>query len=311
MREEKPKANNDEGRHDVLIYKALLRLSKEVYLGNSQVDSQKESDFFTKRKKKKGRKKEFQDAAARAEREREQKIENELPKGIQRTLAQIQAKYGRACRAQKWPLNVFSAGGYQFFVDQENNYIVPDDKVGNNYEIKDGKILAKDRTILADYDYPGNPIPVPRLREIMLSLAGKSQVSPPNHRELTMFLAGMVAEPSRYSIAHITNLITLAEPGADKKESAFETLSMTQGGSYPRKRTDRRKQRNPEYDSRLKGMEKSTPKIVTDRDIAAVRNRKNKAILLFIDGLVKKYRNNERLIVSEIAHFIKKRLMMK
>jgi hypothetical protein len=157
---------------DVIIYRALIALSKERYLGiskdNLNVTKGKESFTKQKRRGKGKRHAEGKGSSKIKWQKKERKIEQNLPKGIQRQLAAIQFRYAHACPAQPFPGNVFNVGRYHFFVDQENNYIVPFDlNQPLAYETREGKIMASDRDLPARYNYPNNPVSVPRMREIM------------------------------------------------------------------------------------------------------------------------------------------------
>ena len=144
---------------DVIIYRALIALSKERYLGISKdnLNARDQTESFSKQKRTaKGKRQPQGKGWSKIKwQKKERKIEQNLPKGIQRQLAAIQLRYAHACRAQQFPSNVFSVGRSHFFVDQENNYIVPFD-LNQPFEFltREGKIMASDRDLPAKYNYP-------------------------------------------------------------------------------------------------------------------------------------------------------------
>gem|GEM_PF-1439891 len=190
----------------------------------------------------------------------------------QRALGGIQREYGRAARVRPGPgsytkataPNQFPVLAHTFFVHQvTNNYIVPS-QVVTGVEVVNGKFGAIPRDVADAYSY-AREVTMERMRIILGILGGGPGQA--GRDELAMFLAGMVAEPSRYTISHITNLLALS---ADHPAggNAFVHLSMTQGSSDPPWGED------PRADPRLRGVrspDRDAPRIVTDRDLAIVK----------------------------------------
>jgi hypothetical protein len=239
---------------------------------------------------------------------RERKLDQSISSAIQRTLGAMQVAYGRAALARPQPgtsytlanaPNTFPANGMRFFVDQvHNNYIVPAGRV-TGLVIRDGRFTALNEDVGGEFAYGKVPVAMARLKEILLALAGQPGGRPASESEMTMFLASMAAEPSRYSIAQITNLLALESANPTERQSAFERLSMTQGGTDPSE--GRTKETDPNLRGR-RGVERDMPKKVTDRDLDIV---KNSSAWPQIQEAARKQRE-EQLLIKEIKRILKR-----
>src|SRR5258708_7802759 len=147
---------------------------------------------------------------------------------IQKALGNVQVAYGQAAHARvrapsptptiSTAPNLFSALGDKFFVDQQNNnYIVPAREAAKGINVDPSTLLiGTDPTVSSKYSYADakNAINAIQMKGILLAIAGEPGGVMPLGRQLTLFLAAMVAEPSRYSVAQVTNLLAGGEPGA-------------------------------------------------------------------------------------------------
>ena len=151
--------------------------------------------------------------------------------------------------------------------------------------------------------------------------------------ESVLFLANLLAEPARWSVSHITNMLLLNEDSnlSDKSEApkrelveedkkimqkenykstgVYEHTSMSQRGSDPNKdtATEYSKDENMRFTD-----EKHLPKNVTDRDLAAIkRNEKLKQNLEDYYKSVKKLskKPSDQDIIKEFAEKIKTHLL--
>lgn len=216
-----------ENNIDVLIERALDTLTGEFYQGKSNKDNK--------------------DTTA-------------LPRGIQRTIASIQADYGNATREEN---NEMTVGGNKFFVDQDrNNYVYPYQAAAKaNITKKDNKITTKDEVRGYEYSRFGT-VTVGKLSNL-LSNIHENQTT--NVNDTAILIASVAAEPFRYGPAHITNLIALNNP-ANMNQAAFGIMAMTTGG------TDPTSSKNVPKDPQGKG---TVPQKVRGRQIAIVKNDTN------------------------------------
>jgi len=269
----------DGNRLDRLIYQALVGLARRLYFGWNRPSQGLAARSTAPRSGRPGRRhaEAEQRRVVAVQNQRETPIEPNVPLNrVQRTLASIQAAYHRAAIARAPRGNVtrdtapnqFDALERPYFVDQiQNNYIAPSRVVTGVRVNSNGKIGANPANIMDRYSYSGG-MPMERLRRIFQSLA---QSTSPDEDHMAMFLAAMVAEPSRYSVAHITNLLAVGDP-RNNTNNAFSQLSMTRG------HTDPGPERTVELGSRLAGLrgsERNMPRVVTDRDLQIVKRRED------------------------------------
>ncbi|MEH1813552.1 MAG: DUF4157 domain-containing protein [Nostoc sp.] len=264
-----------------------------------------------------------------------QKEVRSLSNNIHQQLAKAQIAYSTASMAKYYPNNVFGVGNGKFFVEQAiNYYIAPANEVGENYEYydinelnkspKQYKALPKINGIpkqsegfkIGSTNKVGTKYPYKKLE--LDSAKTKLKEFPnsiTNDEESTLFIAAMLAEPSRYSVAHITNLLVLSNSELGTDTNIFNKLSMTQQHSDPTggatdskaRATTKLKELETNYPQvkslleakspkgaskeekeafkQMKGLTLATsnlvtderighedrPKIVTDRDLAAVK----------------------------------------
>jgi hypothetical protein len=160
----------------------------------------------------------------------------------------------------------------------KKNYQNPDYKTFANFA---GNNLTMDAPKIHDkYDYGDNPV-TPEIAKLKFTDYPKHIT---NDVPSTVFLGSILAEPSRYSVAHITNLLLL-HPESDldansplapkpdnpdkhetKQDSYFSHSSMTQ------KNTDRADPTTTDvgaHDPRLDNPDKA--RNVTNRDLAAIK----------------------------------------
>lgn len=283
--------NNDDVNHTALIYKAIVELSNEFYHGDIRGAKLPalEAEKFTQ-------------AGTPL---------NEDPSSQELALQRIQAAYGRACEALPDPQaqsrgtsqvygNTFRVSGFKFFVDQENDYIIPDSEVKKSgISIQGKKFLAADRSILAKYCYTSS-MSMSTLHEIYNSITEKSSQKF-SVDQLALALAALVAEPRRNPRAHISNLIAVNNPADFSGKPAFDTLAMTFGGSDPSPREGR----TPVLNSYLN--EKGYPELdeVANRTLQIVLA--DKALLAKIDLMI--LRNREpAMSVIQIKQLIRNRM---
>jgi hypothetical protein len=265
---------------DPLIYKALVNLSSEMHVGGPVPAAATSAAPGAGRKRPTPAEQQQADEALLQE--RRGRVEA-LGGTIQKSLGSIQAAYFRAKLVRAKGVlpqltigtapNKFGALSETFFVDQRNNnYIVPVSAVSDVKVDEESLRIGTDPKVSSRFAYggKGNALNTAQLKGILLTIGGQPGGLSPGETQLTMFLAAMVAEPSRYSVAHITNLLAVGSP-APPPGSAFKQLSMTQGGSDPQPGE------KVEPDPRLAGIhpDRNMPKKVTDRDLAIVKGRKD------------------------------------
>ena len=123
------------------------------------------------------------------------------------------------------------------------------------------------RELTSKYDYGSNPVSVKQAKEFYKNFP--SSITGTSNQE-TVFVASVVSEPSRHSVAHITNMLSLDERSEgfkDENENVFQHLSMSQAESDP----NPREVKPEELDSRLNNEGKRA--IVTSRDLSAVKDK--------------------------------------
>ncbi|MEA5602722.1 eCIS core domain-containing protein [Nostoc sp. UHCC 0252] len=249
-----------ENNIDVLIEQALDTLTGEFYQGKSNKDNK--------------------DTTA-------------LPRGIQRTIASIQADYGNATRQEN---NDMTVGGNKFFVDQDrNNYVYPYQAAAKaNITKKDNKITTKDEVRGYEYSRFGT-VTVGKLSNL-LSNIHENQTT--NVQDTAILIASVAAEPFRYGPAHITNLIALNNP-ANMNQAAFGIMAMTTGG------TDPTSSKNVPKDPQGKG---TVPQKVRGRQIAIVKNDTNLYSKLERYYTRNSSKNNDNETIRVFQHIIRTHL---
>ena len=280
----------DSARVDKLIYAALVLLSRGLHFGWRRDEGATTAGPAAPPAAARGHRRAPSEAASQqqllAQREAALAADPAVP-AAQRALAELQNAYGRAASARPRPEppdgtiidiarapNTFSAFGHQYFVDQiTNNYVVPADRVKHAL-FRAGKIGPENARIGDEYNYTRRPLTLARLRFILQTLGGGGGAV--GQDEGAMFVASMAAEPSRYSVAHITNLLALGAPELPGG-TGFRHLSMTRGGTDPGG--------GRPTDPNL-GPSVRAPQIVTDRDLQIVRRRAD-----IIDVLTRAYQS--------------------
>ena len=162
---------------------------------------------------------------------------------------------GREYRRARVDLNnLFAFHGPELFVDQRDGYVFPQEDVGVNRAVLDGKVYAwsthetpgkltqaklqtnqKFRQQLhKDYGYP-RTWTVNDVLEISRAVA---EGKPLEKKQSALFIAAMVSEADRNIVAEVTNLLVLG--GSDTSKRVFDQMPMTIGGTAPRNkdRTD-------------------------------------------------------------------------
>ena len=174
---------------------------------------------------------------------KEKEIET-LANKIHRELARAQIAYSAASMAKYYPNNIFLVGGGRFFVEQANNYyIVPAADVGENYEYYDNKRQPLPRNTQGIPEQAGG-FKIGSIGKVYRKYPYKNleldtaksllKDFPANITDSSVtFVAALLTEPSRYSVAQITNLLILDNPDFQGKENVFSKFSMTQGESDP------------------------------------------------------------------------------
>jgi hypothetical protein len=184
--------------------------------------------------------------------EKEKEIEL-LANKIHQQLARAQIAYSTASMAKYYPNNLFKVGSGKFFVEQAINYYIgPAEEVGEEYDYYNINALNKSPKeyipVLKQNGIPqqsggfkiGSKNKVGTkyaYKKLELGLAKEKLEQFPesitSDEGSTIFLAAMLAEPSRYSVSHITNLLVLSNPDLDDSLNVFTKFSMTQSHSDP------------------------------------------------------------------------------
>ena len=192
---------------------------------------------------------------------------------------------------------------------------------------KDGgqvKIYVNNK-IVKQYDYHSNPISIDEAKNLYKGFPGS--ISSAN-KKLTVFLASLLAEPPRSSVAHITNMLLLNEKSElsqdstkptkldnkenssvditdNKSKSLYVHTSMTQPGSDP----TRERTKDYDYDTRLNQGENNKPTNinVSNRDLAAIKhNPYLKQELL--DHFIKNKNSTNKNLIKDFKEKIEKYL---
>ncbi|MHC5753793.1 MAG: eCIS core domain-containing protein [Nostoc sp.] len=126
------------------------------------------------------------------------------------------------------------------------------------------------RELTSKYDYGSNAVSVKQAKEFYKNFP--NSITGASNQE-TVFVASVVAEPSRHSVVHITNMLLLDERSEgfkDENETVFQHFSMSQAESDPNPSDIK----TEELDSRLNHEGKR--EIVTSRDLSAVKEKNPK-----------------------------------
>jgi hypothetical protein len=135
-----------------------------------------------------------------------------------------------------------------------------------NKDVDENDVKVSVPSSLADqYDYGRNSVSASKAQEILIKFPrGITRAT----KQVTVFIASVVAEPSRYSVSHITNMLILeAEQKPPSRANVFESLSMTRRGSDPHGRTSRDFPTDPRL---IQEGDLRVPEQVTSRDLSAV-----------------------------------------
>jgi hypothetical protein len=161
---------------------------------------------------------------------------------FERELALARGEY---LRARTSPANTFHFHGPELFVDQRDGYVFPDEDVGPNRGVLDGKVYAwsaaegrLDADALADsqpwrqqlhktYKYPRSWTVAEMLTICQRVGSGEGL----DKLQSTLFVAAMVAEADRNLVSEVTNFLVL---GGDPNDAVFSQMPMTFGGTAPR-----------------------------------------------------------------------------
>ncbi|WP_428261546.1 eCIS core domain-containing protein [Haliangium sp.] len=237
-----------ENRHDRLIYEILVEL-KDEYLA------------------------ERDEAAAAPEGEDAQ----DMAQMFHRAMAEAEGAYNGASypSASAYPANVFRFRAVDFFVDHQNNYIVPNSRVGNRHVELDNHVYACSlgalreasdlngdtwrRRLIGAVSYNHySDMSSATLRAIAATIATGDTWS---EDALTIFLAALIAEPRRNEVANVTNMLVMGD--TDNDGGALERMPMTAGG------TD---SPNRPRDPNLQGVSNQLPPaFVTDQEVAMAK----------------------------------------
>jgi hypothetical protein len=176
------------------------------------------------------------------------------------------------------------------------------------------------------YGYESNPLSPNEAKEWYKTFPAEVT----SDKKSVTFIAALVAEPARWSVAHITNILLLDErsnlddtskapekqlnrqeqnkiaEGKYKSSQVYEHTSMTQTGSDPYGDTARKAINKGEY-TKDKDIETNAPNLiknVTDRDFEAINRNPS-----LVSGLEEYYKNNlgnqETGIIDEFSKLIK------
>ncbi|MFE6766917.1 hypothetical protein [Streptomyces sp. NPDC057689] len=155
--------------------------------------------------------------------------------------------------------NIFTFNGNRYFVDQDNNYIVPESRVRSR-KIESGKIIVTERGLLDEYRYGNFDHSVERMRDMVVGILHGVRIGAD---DANMVLAALIAEAKRNPNAHVTNLILLKKK---MKESFYKMAPMTGGG------TDKpTAERDPDLKERWPQNQPQPPIKVTDLEFNLVK----------------------------------------
>jgi hypothetical protein len=212
------------------------------------------------------------------------KDDEELQVRFDRMMHTASASYRRASAARLstgadvrgFRGNVFAFASSDYFVDHQNNYILPDARVGANRGSLDGKVYVSGRPAIRDAaELNGDPTRalIERFaynvhRHTSGDFASLAQIAahggPIDPVAGTMFLAAMIAEAERNPNAHVTNLL-LIQTGGDQR--FYDQAPMTGGG------TDKPDAPRDHSLADLPSILRLPPAQVTNAEISLIRQR--------------------------------------
>jgi hypothetical protein len=224
--------------------------------------------------------------------------DQEIELRFQRAMHDVSARYTGACSARfnSHGINgtVFGFAGKNYFVDHQANYVYPNREVGTDKAVVDDRIYVyggtrgvlvpggthrvlnsqsdlspdnkRDRLQRA-YSYDAHSVPPETFRRLAMNAAYNVPIG---ENEGAIFLASMVAEPARNSIAHVTNLLLMRDTSDGnlldaKRQPSGTAMPMTAGGTASQTRP-----RDPDL-AGIRGIVELAPQDVTDREIDVVR----------------------------------------
>jgi hypothetical protein len=187
------------------------------------------------------------------------------------------------------------------------------------------------KEVTSKYSYDSDPLTPNEAKEWYKTFPNRVTNDPKS----VTFMAALVAEPARWSVSHITNMLLLDEgsnlsnesnvppkqmnkgekdkiaKGEYKRSGVYEHMSMTQSASDPYGDTAK-KAVKPDGYSKDDDIETDAPNLlknVTDRDFEAIK--KNPSL---VSGLEEYYKNNsgneETTIIDEFSKRIKEYLKL-
>ena len=204
------------------------------------------------------------------------------------------------------------------------------DMIKNKYG-KDKSTIALPFKISSNYSYESAPLTPNEAKDWYKTFLNRVT----NDKKSVTFIASLVAEPARWSVSHITNMLLLDErsnlsndsnvprkqmnqgeqdkidKGEYKRSGVYEHMSMTQTASDPYGDTAKKAVRPNGYskDDDIKTDAPNLLKNVTDRDFEAIK--KNPSL---VSGLEEYYKNNsgneETTIIDEFSERIKEYLKL-
>ncbi|MDT9685275.1 hypothetical protein RND61_24895 [Streptomyces sp. TRM76323] len=206
----------------------------------------------------------------------EPKKDDELHTQVERMFSRVTAAYEAACRPAPpgadpttYTGNVFTFGGHEYFVDHDNNYIVPKSRVEKAVN-DNGKIKVENRGLLDEYRYGNFGHSPSQMRDMAVKISAGARIK--NENDVNMMLAALVAEARRNPISHVTNLLLLKD--ASKLEGTFyKHAPMTGGGT-----DNPEAPRDPDLTGTWEKGQPQPPVKVTDAEYAMVRRLYEKEI---------------------------------
>jgi hypothetical protein len=200
-------------------------------------------------------------------------------------MAAAERGYKSACAAKLGPKddprtfegNIFEFAKKKYFVDHEAFYVFPLDRVKNNRGRFEGMIvLASKPEIASREELDADPVrghlfhafaytaDATSIEEFRKDAYNVALGNPMDSNQGAMFLAAMVAEPTRNPNAHLTNMLLLDE---NSPQPFFEAAPMTGGGTSAES-----KERDPTL-ATVEGTIKPPPMTVSDDEIKLVCER--------------------------------------
>lgn len=252
-----------------------------------------------------------------------------LTDGIHKSLSKSHVAYEIACQANVYDNNVFTVNEANFFVDQKTNYyIYPNNKIPNaGYYNKKSKAFIKNH--FTGYHPPKDSLiglpsdfrfdlpyrkKAPEIKSVLKTTSIKNLreylLNYPNNIQensfSALFLAAMIAEPTRHTTAYITHILSLLNTDNDQIDKpAFAAnrddgdkngaLTMTRGGSDP-------KPENMDKNRNIQDTIQTNAKLDIQsikRNIQLNRKLEQDIYNSLFDG------NNERVIISKFKEEIK------